>query len=121
MNNLTHIECIFDFCGKESSPGFWADTFADESGNKFISFGGDWISYTNKFKSIRKDFGDKYIEEVISGKRTGKDWLGEELEKAWNKIDYPAYFPFDEKIAKDLENDCYSSALALIEENLIEA
>jgi hypothetical protein len=117
---MNHIECIFDFCGNSSSPGIWADIYENEMGSKFISFGGDWISYTEKFKLIRKELGDNYIEEVLSDKKTGPVWLGLELEKAWCKLNYPEYFFVEgnEQIISDLENDCYGSAIKLIEENL---
>ena len=120
MNNLTHIECIFDFCGNSTHPGIWADKHGDDSGKEFISFGGDWISYTDKFKSIKKEFGDRYIEEILSGKQT-KNWLDEELQNAWDRLDYPHFFPMEgmESIVRDLECGCYGSAVKLINDAIV--
>ena len=44
-----HKECLEDFAGNSRQPGFWADLWVAEDGQKLVTFGGDWIHYTETF------------------------------------------------------------------------
>lgn len=110
-----HLECIFDFCGNYNSEGIWADLWEDESGEKFVSFGGGWVSYLPSFKKQTKQKVTVVAGQVI--------FEGPEIEEIYKKFSYPNFFSLKEKglkaAIKDLEenSDC-GKAIAFIEKRL---
>lgn len=40
-----HKDCLSDFAGNLSQPGFWVDLFESETGHRVLKTGGDWTFY----------------------------------------------------------------------------
>lgn len=113
MNKMEHDDCIFDFCGNHNSHGIWADSWKDENGQKYISFGGNWISYFSDYKER-----EKIIIEKWEG---GVEQVGIAMDYLHSQYDYPDFFLIDKEmklIISSLENCETSQAVNFIEKSL---